>query len=164
MNNGIKKVGFTIAMISLIIKGIDLLVFFGSIIEWWGIGIIFYFCLCFTHLVTIKSSRSDNNISVPLSIIMIFVSVLFLLGDILAFLGLAISLNSTPLMAVGITPLCNLLNIAANISILIEGAVNKPVRRYDPAEEYVSYEEIPFSSSDADNEYQEKYGSETFKG
>lgn len=192
MNNDIKKVGYTIAMISLIIKGIDLIFFFGSIIEWWKTGIIFYFCLWFTHLATIKSSRSGNNVSVPLSIIMIFVSVLFLLGDVFAFLGFAISLNSTSLMTVGITPLCNLLHIVANISILIEGAVKKPVKRYDPSDEYVSYEEIPFHESDetnsglqnmnqqfsdsngsatraygttdADTKYREEYGSDAFGG
>ena len=148
MNNDTKKVGYTIALISLAIRILTFLIFLGSIIEWWGAAVIIPICLSFTHFATIKSAKSRNSVSVPLSIVMIVISVIFLLADGFMFLGFVISLNSTPLMAMGMTPICNVLNIVANISILIESAVKKSPRVYFPDNQYVDYEEIPDPSLD----------------
>ena len=148
MNYDKKNVGYTIALVSLAVKIVNFLIFFSNIVEWWKGELLVYFLLWFTHFVTIKSSKSRNSVSIPLSIIMIIVSVLFLLGDGLAFLGFVISLNTGLPMTVGITALCNILNLAANISILVECGTNKRVNRYVPTDEYVNYEEIPYSSTD----------------
>ena len=75
--------------------------------------------LYFTSILAIVSSILKGTASLVLSIVTIALACLFLCGDGIMFLGFAVSLNSTPMIRMGIAPLVNVLNLVSGILCLI---------------------------------------------
>ncbi|MCR4791894.1 MAG: hypothetical protein K5871_04040 [Lachnospiraceae bacterium] len=91
-----------------------------SIMDWWGTTIVIYLAFYFTSILTIVSSLVQRTASIIFSIIMLFVSATLLGADMLSYLGFAATLNSTPMIKMGIMPVVNIMNVVANGVILIE--------------------------------------------
>lgn len=152
--NSIKKTGFILALISVIIKAVLTIIHLGDIIDWWGGMIPLFLVLAFTHGLAIWASSTKDNVSIGLSIALIAVSAIFLVGDGIMFLGFAASLNSTPLTEIGITPICNVINIISGIAVLIESVRKRNnVRYYHP---YEVYTDTMYPEQDIRTTFEEK--------
>ncbi len=118
-----KQIGMILAVATLLYKVSNFFMYMNSIFDWWGGAIFLYFILYFTSVCTIYASFSRKTTSIAISISMIVVSIIFLIGDIFAFLGFMASLNSTPLKEMGIMPFVNLMNALASCVIIVESAL-----------------------------------------
>ena len=115
----LKLIGLLIAAGGLAYKAVFAVMYFDDIADWWSGLILMYFVLYFTSILAIVSSLLKGTASLVLSIVTIALACLFLCGDGIMFLGFAASLNSTPMIRMGIAPLVNVLNLVSGILCLI---------------------------------------------
>ena len=118
----LKLIGLLIAIGGFIYKAVFAVTYFEDIYEWWSRLILLYFLLYSTSIITIASSLLKGTASLVMSIVVIALSWTLLLADGISYLGFAASLNDTPMIQLGITPLVNVLNMIAGVFILI-GAI-----------------------------------------
>ena len=118
-------IALVIAIGALVYKIVFAVTRFDSISAWWQQSVFIYFALYMTSIITIVSTLLRGKIALFASLAVISISIFMLLGDGLAFLGFAASLNDTPMADMGIMPLVNVLNILAGILNVIGTGVSK---------------------------------------
>ena len=121
----LKVIALVIAIVALVYKIVFAVTRFDSISAWWQQSVFIYFALYMTSIITIVSTLLRGKIALFASLAVISISIFMLLGDGLAFLGFAASLNDTPMADMGIMPLVNVLNILAGILNVIGTGVSK---------------------------------------
>ena len=115
----LKLFGLLIAAAGLIYKIIFAVKYHYYIADWWSGFLIMYYLMYLTSIFTIASSFFKGTASLITSIVIMAVSCLLLCADGISLLGFAASLNSTPMIKMGIVPLVNVLNLVSGVLYLV---------------------------------------------
>ena len=116
----IKFVGLLLALGTIAYKVYIFTSYQRQILAWWGGLIVLYFLMYSTSALTVFAACAKDSTATLMSIIMAVFCALLLAGDFISWLGFMVTLNDMPMSHMGITPICNVVLLVANLSILIE--------------------------------------------